>query len=105
METKHLGLAPSRHPTTTILAPLLSATPCSMYEKKKKTSKSLSLPEIEPFQKFTVPLVNLQSHCEYLSLREGFGEHCGLSPLRGPSAGAISGVQPSSQRGQRQSVG
>ena len=32
---KNLGWAPSRDPTTTILAPWLWATPCSMYEKKK----------------------------------------------------------------------
>ena len=54
---KNLGLAPSRDPTTTILAPWFSATPCSMYEKKK-TSKSLSLPELELFQKFTIPVEN-----------------------------------------------
>ena len=58
---KNLGWAPSRDPTTTILAPWLSATPCSMYEKK--TSKSLSLRELEPFQKFAIPLRNLQLHC------------------------------------------
>ena len=57
----NLGWAPSRDPTTTILAPWLSATPCSMYEKKR-TSKSLSLPELELFQKFTIPLENLQFH-------------------------------------------
>ena len=33
---KNLGWAPSRDPMTTILAPWLSATPCSMYEKKKR---------------------------------------------------------------------
>ena len=32
-------------------------------------------------------------------------KHCGLSRLRGPSAGAISGVQSSSVRGERRSVG
>ena len=64
---KNLGWAPSSDPTTTILAPWLSATPCSMY-KKKKTSKSLSLPELEPFQKFTIPLENLQFHWKYVSL-------------------------------------
>ena len=32
-------------------------------------------------------------------------EHGGLSPLRGPSARAISGLQPSSLRGERRSVG
>ena len=72
---------------------------------RKKTSKSLSLPELEQFQKFTIPLENLQFHWKYVSLREGFSEHCGLSPLRDPSAGAISGVQPSSLRGERRSVG
>ena len=64
---KNLGWAPSRDPTTTILAPSLSATLCSMYEKKK-TSKTLSLPELEPFQKFTIPLENLQFHWTYVSL-------------------------------------
>ena len=41
---KNLGWAPSCDPTTTILAPWLSATPCSMYEKKKcrKAFPSLS---------------------------------------------------------------
>ena len=72
---------------------------------RKKTSKSLSLRELEPFQKFTSPLRNLQFHCEYVSLWEGLSEHGGLSPLRGLSAGAISGLQPSSLRGERRSVG
>ena len=36
---KNLGWAPSRDPTTTILAPWLSVTPCSMYEKKKNIEK------------------------------------------------------------------
>ena len=92
-QKKNIGWAPSRDPTATILAPWLSATPCSMYEKKK-TSKSLSLPELELFQEFTIPLENLQFHWKYVSLWEGFSEHCGLSPFRGPSAGAISSVQP-----------
>ena len=72
---------------------------------RKKTSKSVSLRELEPFQYFTIPLRSLQFHCRYVSLWEGFSEHCGLSPLRGPSAGAISGLLPSSLRGERQSVG
>ena len=64
---KNLGWAPSRDPTTTILAPWLSATPCSMYEKKKNV-ESLPHPELEPFQKFTIPLENLQFHWKYVSL-------------------------------------
>ena len=64
---KNLGWAPSHDPTTTILAPWLSATPCSVYERKK-TSKSLSHPELEPFQKFTIPLENLQFPWKYVSL-------------------------------------
>ena len=54
---KNLGWAPSRDPTTTILAPWLLATPCSTYEKKKRR-KSLSLPELEPFQKFTMGAIH-----------------------------------------------
>ena len=57
-----------------------------LYVWEKKTSKSRSHPELEPFQKFTIPLENLQFHWKYVSLWEGFSEHCGLSPLRGPSA-------------------
>ena len=76
-----------------------------LYVWEKKTLKSLSLPELEPFKKFTIPLENLPFHWKYVSLWEGISEHCGLSPLRGPSAGAISGVQPSSLRGERRSVG
>ena len=76
-----------------------------LYLWEKKTSKSLSLRELEPFQTFTIPLENLQFHWKYVSLWEGFSEHCGLSPLRGPSAGAISGVQPSSLCGELRSVG
>ena len=57
-----------------------------VYVWEKKTSKRLSHPELEPFQKFTIPLENLQFHWMYVSLWEGFSEHCGLSPLRGPSA-------------------
>ena len=91
-------------PRPRFLHPWLSATPCSM-NAKKKTSESLSHPELEPFQKCTIPLENLQFHWKYVSLWEGFSEHCGLSPLRGPSAGAISGVQPSSLPGERRSVG
>ena len=37
---KNFGWAPSCDPTTTILAPWLSATPCSMYKKKKKRRKA-----------------------------------------------------------------
>ena len=33
-----------------------------LYVWEKKTSKSLFLPELEPFQKFTIPLENLQFH-------------------------------------------
>ena len=76
-----------------------------LYVWGKKASKSLSLPELELFQKFTILLENLQFHWKYVSLWEGLSEHCGLSPLRGPSAGAISGVQPSSLRGEQRSVG
>ena len=71
-----------RDPTTTILAPWLSATPCSMYGEKK-TSKSHSLPELDLFQKFTIPLENLQSmdpriarrHCEPVYLRAPARSH------------------------------
>ena len=55
---KNLGWAPSGDPTTTILAPWLSATPCSMYEKKKRR-KAFPLRKLEPFQNFTIPLRNL----------------------------------------------
>ena len=44
-----------------------------------------------------------KTHCGLL--REGFSEHCGLSPLCGPSVEAISGLQPSSPRGERRSIG
>ena len=43
LKQKNLGWAPSRDPTTTILAPWLSATPCSMYEKKKRRKAFPSL--------------------------------------------------------------
>ena len=49
-----------------------------LYVWEKNTSKSLSHPELEPFQKFTIPLKNLQFHWKYVSLWEGFSEHCGL---------------------------
>ena len=35
---------------------------------RKKSSKSLSHPELEPFQKFTIPLENLHFHWKYVSL-------------------------------------
>ena len=75
--------------------------------EKKKTSKSLSLRELEPFQNFTIPLKNLQFHCKYVSLWEGFSEHGGLSPVRtrGQTAWAISGWQASFLRGERRNVG
>ena len=85
-QKKNTGWAPSGDPTTKILAPWLSATPCSMYETKK-TSKSLSLRELEPFQNLPIPIPNLQFHCKYVSLWEGLSEHGGLSPLRVQSAG------------------
>ena len=65
---KNLGWAPSRDPTTTILASWLSATPCSMYEKKKRRKAFPSLIELKPFQEFTIPLENLQFHWKYVSL-------------------------------------
>ena len=79
--------------------------PLALCMRKKKTSKSVSVRELEPFQNFTIPLRNLQFHCKYVSLWEGLSEHGGLSPLRGPTAGAISGLQPSSLRGERRSIG
>ena len=39
---------------------------------RKKRLKSLSLPELELFQKFTIPLENLQFHWKYVSLWERF---------------------------------
>ena len=78
--------------------------PLALCMRKKNVEKP-SLPELEPFQKFTIPLEILQFHSKYVSLREGFSEHCGLSPLCCPSAGGISGVQPSSLCGERRSVG
>ena len=35
---------------------------------RKKNVESLSHPELEPFQKFTIPLENLQFHWKYVSL-------------------------------------
>ena len=36
--------------------------PLALYMKKKKRRKAISLPELEPFQKITIPLENLQFH-------------------------------------------
>ena len=72
---------------------------------KKQKAKKSSLSWVKSVSKicnsigeFTIPL-------EYVSLWEGFSEHCGLSPLRGPSPWAISGLQQSSVRGEWRSVG
>ena len=93
---KNLGGASSRDPTTTILATWLSATPSSMYEKK--TLQSLSHPELEPFQKFTIPL-------EVCVLMRGVQRALWFVTSSWSECGAISGVQPSSLRGERRSVG
>ena len=92
------------HRTHTHFALWPDVTSCFTYEKNRKR-RSLVLRELDPFQNFAIPLRNLQFHCKYVSLWEGFSEHCGLSPLRGPTAWAISGMQPSSVRGGRWSVG
>ena len=77
-----------------------------LYVWEKKDVNKPSLPELELFQKFTIPLENLQFiGSMYPYERGSVIEHCGLSPLRGPGAGAISGVQPSSLRDERRSVG
>ena len=87
---KNLGWAPSRDPTTMILAIWLSATPCSMYEEKK-TSKSLFLPELGPFQKFTIPLENLQIHWSMYPYERGSVSTvvCHLFVVRVPERSAV----------------
>ena len=57
-----------------------------LHVRKKQKAKKSSHRELCPFQNFAIPLRNLQFHCKCVSLWEGFSEHCGLSPLRCPSA-------------------
>ena len=104
METKNLGWAPSRDPTTTILAPWLSATPSSMYEKKKNVEKPFP-PWVRAVSKiynsigeFTIPL-------EVCILMRGVQWALWFVTSSWSECGAISVVQPSSLPGERRSVG
>ena len=83
---------------------LLALWPGFTYEKTER-EEVFSFMSYSLFKNLQFLQWNLQFHCKYVYLWEGFSEHCGFSPLRGPSAWAISGLQPSSLGGERRSVG
>ena len=66
-----------------------------------RATEIFSVPKRRFFALLKVVRYRNKSGLQFVSLGEGFSEHCGLSPLRGRSAGAISGLQPSSLRGER----
>ena len=63
-----------------------------LYVWEKKTSKCLSLPELEPFQQFTIPLENLQFHCSMYPYERGWVSTvvCHLFVVRVPERSVVS---------------
>ena len=97
------GWALSWHRTHTLFALWPDVTSCFTYEK----TESEEVFSIVSYIRFK----NLQFHWRIYNsigvciLMRGVQWALWLSPLRGPSAWAISGLQPSSVRGERRSVG
>ena len=58
---------------------------------RKKMSKSLFLPELEPFQKFTIPLENLQFHWSMYPYERGLVSNvvCHLFVVQVPERSAV----------------
>ena len=98
------GWALSWHHKHTLLGPWPDITSCLTYEKTER-EEVFSLVSYSCFKNLQFQWEIWNSNGSMYPYETGLSEHCRLSPLCGPSARAISGLQPSYLPGEWWSVG